>query len=68
MVHNPETLKRGQAEVDSVLGMSRLPDFSDRESMPYVEAMLLETMRWFSITPLGTLFLLNTRDKLGRLI
>jgi len=53
MAHYPQVLRKAQAEVDKVVGGSRLPDFDDRPSMPYVEAMLLETMRWAVVTPLG---------------
>lgn len=56
MGRNPAVQKRGQYEVDRVLGMSRLPTFDDRSSMPYVEAILLETLRWFTITPFGKIF------------
>jgi hypothetical protein len=55
MVHNPEVQKKGQQEADQALGRSRLPDFTDRDSMPYIEAMIIETMRWHAITPLGEL-------------
>ncbi|KAF8971478.1 cytochrome P450 [Flammula alnicola] len=53
MAHYPEVQKRAQAEIDQVIGKSRLPDFSDRQSLPYLEAMILETMRWHPITPLA---------------
>ncbi|KAF9560815.1 cytochrome P450, partial [Agrocybe pediades] len=45
--------RKAQAEVERVVGDSRLPDFEDRPAMPYVEAMLLEVMRWAVVTPLG---------------
>jgi cytochrome P450 len=53
MVQNPHVWKRAQAEIDAVLGMDRLPDFEDRPSLPYVEAILRETMRWQPVVPLG---------------
>ncbi|KAH9487035.1 Cytochrome P450 monooxygenase [Psilocybe cubensis] len=53
MVHHPEIQRRAQEEIDSVIGDSRLPDFNDRESLPYVEAILLETLRWAPVTPLS---------------
>ncbi|KAG6862109.1 hypothetical protein C0995_005921 [Termitomyces sp. Mi166 len=37
--------KRAQQEIDSVLGPGRLPEFSDRESLPYVECIFHETLR-----------------------
>ncbi|KJA26070.1 hypothetical protein HYPSUDRAFT_36932 [Hypholoma sublateritium FD-334 SS-4] len=53
MVLNPDVQKRAQEEIDQVVGMSRLPEFSDRNSMPYIQATLFETLRWFSVTPLA---------------
>jgi cytochrome P450 len=53
MLHHPEVQKRAQMEVDKLCGRSRLPDFNDRPLMPYVEAVLLETMRWHAIVPLS---------------
>ncbi|KAF8654799.1 hypothetical protein AX16_003368 [Volvariella volvacea WC 439] len=54
MVQNPEMLKKGQEEVDAVIGNNRLPDFSDKdpESLPYVQALLQETLRWKPVIPL----------------
>ncbi|KAF8311115.1 cytochrome P450 [Cantharellus anzutake] len=51
MILNPEAQKRAQQEIESVIGCSRLPTFSDRESLPYVEAILKETLRWQPIVP-----------------
>ncbi|KAF9560813.1 putative CyP450 monooxygenase [Agrocybe pediades] len=53
MAHHPDIQRKAQAEVERVVGDSRLPDFEDRPAMPYVEAMLLEVMRWAVVTPLG---------------
>ena len=56
MVLHPDIQARAQAEIDTVVGGSRLPDFKDRPDMPYVEAILTETLRWIPVTPLSTLF------------
>ena len=48
--------KKAQAEIDAVVGSSRLPDFSDRRSLPYINALVNESMRWQSILPLGKLY------------
>src|SRR5882757_2249349 len=55
MVLYPDAQKRAQAEIDSVIGKDRLPTFNDRESLPYVDAVLRETLRWNPIGPLGDL-------------
>jgi cytochrome P450 len=59
MVRHPEVLAKARAEVDSVVGHSRLPDFSDRPSMPYIEAMLSECLRYATPAPLSTSFHLD---------
>ncbi|KAF7295944.1 O-methylsterigmatocystin oxidoreductase [Mycena kentingensis (nom. inval.)] len=39
MALNPEVQKQAQAQIDAVIGPNRLPDFLDREQLPYVEAI-----------------------------
>ena len=46
MMLNPQVLKRAQEEIDRVVGTGRLPDFSDRDDLPYVECIVKETMRF----------------------
>lgn len=53
MVLYPEVQKRAQTELDHVIGKDRLPDFTDRASLPYLECILSETLRWHPVTPLG---------------
>ncbi|KAG6328499.1 hypothetical protein ID866_10590, partial [Astraeus odoratus] len=53
MVLFPEVQTKAQEEIDHVIGRQRLPDFNDRENMPYVEAVVLETLRWYPVIPLG---------------
>ncbi|KAF7798049.1 hypothetical protein EIP86_009261 [Pleurotus ostreatoroseus] len=48
----PDVQRKAQAELDDVLG-SRLPTMDDLPSFPYLQAVLLETMRWCPITPTG---------------
>ncbi|EIW85707.1 cytochrome P450 [Coniophora puteana RWD-64-598 SS2] len=48
----PEAQKRAQAEIDRVL-KGRPPTFEDRSSLPYVEAVMREVMRWGPVVPLG---------------
>ncbi|GAB1201496.1 hypothetical protein APSETT445_000070 [Aspergillus pseudonomiae] len=53
MVLNPDVQKRAQEEIDRVVGTSRLPDMSDREGLPYIDAVVKEVLRWHPVTPLG---------------
>ena len=52
----PEAQKKAQAEIDTVVGSDRLPDFQDRPSLPYINAIVKELTRWNSVTPLGRFF------------
>ena len=49
----PEVQKKAQKELDAVVGAERLPDFSDRPSLPYVSALVKELLRWHPATPMG---------------
>jgi len=53
MVLYPEVQKRAQDEIDIVVGTDRLPDFTDRPSLPYLEALYRETLRWRPVVPPG---------------
>ncbi|PPQ72452.1 hypothetical protein CVT24_003118 [Panaeolus cyanescens] len=53
MMH-PEIQVKAQAEIDRVLGSpARLPTFEDRPSLPYIEAMYREVLRWCPPLPIG---------------
>ncbi|KAJ3746174.1 cytochrome P450 [Lentinula detonsa] len=47
----PEVQAKAQAELDAVVGNDRLPSFEDRDHLPYMQAVTLETLRWFSVVP-----------------
>ncbi|KAE8422719.1 cytochrome P450 [Aspergillus pseudocaelatus] len=51
MVKYPHVLKKLQAEIDAVCGDERSPTFEDMPSLPYVQACVLETMRWRPAVP-----------------
>ncbi|KAF8977340.1 cytochrome P450 [Cyathus striatus] len=53
MVLFPEFQRKGQQEIDRVIGRSRLPELSDRSSLPYVEAIVQEVLRWNTVVPSG---------------
>ncbi|CAL1709868.1 unnamed protein product [Somion occarium] len=53
MTRWPEVQKRAQAEIDSVVGRSRWPEFKDRVNLPYVTAIVKETCRWRPVAPLS---------------
>ena len=45
MVLHPEAQLAAQLEIDRVVGHERLPNLSDRPSLPYVECLLQEVYR-----------------------
>lgn len=53
MAKYPAVQAKAQAEVDRVVGQDRLPDSTDRGSLPYVNAIISELMRWHPVVPLG---------------
>lgn len=53
MILYPDTQRKAQAELDAVIGQHRVPDFSDYDSLPYINALAKETMRWHLVTLLG---------------
>ncbi|PHH88204.1 hypothetical protein CDD83_7851 [Cordyceps sp. RAO-2017] len=53
MAMYPEVQRKAQAEIDRVVGQDRLPSFHDREKMPYLDALISETLRWLPVGPMG---------------
>jgi len=49
----PETQQKAQEEIDRVIGSERFPSFEDRSSLPYVEALICECLRWHPASPTG---------------
>ncbi|KIM59179.1 hypothetical protein SCLCIDRAFT_27466 [Scleroderma citrinum Foug A] len=58
----PEVQIKAQKEIDRVVGQDRLPDFCDRENLPYIEGVFLETLRWKPVIPLGVPYLTRSDD------
>ncbi|OSX65938.1 hypothetical protein POSPLADRAFT_1177392 [Postia placenta MAD-698-R-SB12] len=53
MVLHPEVLRKAQAEIDRVVGGTRLPNVEDRASLPYVDCIIKEVYRWNCPAPSG---------------
>ncbi|KAI0315327.1 CyP450 monooxygenase [Amylostereum chailletii] len=51
---HPSVQRRTQAEIDSVVGRGRLPEYNERGSLPYVTAVCREVLRWNPVAPLGS--------------
>ena len=53
MVQNPDVQAKAHEELDRVIGRGRMPDFSDKENLPYIRAIYMETLRHLPALPLG---------------
>jgi len=53
MVLFPESQRRAQEEIDRVIGRKRLPTPEDLDNLPYMQAMIKESIRWRPIDPIG---------------
>ncbi|KAF8064878.1 cytochrome P450 [Lyophyllum atratum] len=60
---NPEALKKAQREVDDVVRPGHLPSFDDEASLPYITALVKESLRWRDIAPLGVPHYLHVEDE-----
>ncbi|KAH8174467.1 cytochrome p450 domain-containing protein [Sarocladium implicatum] len=49
--NNKDFVTRAQAVLDKVVGRERLPSFSDRPQLGYIDAVVHELMRWRPISP-----------------
>jgi len=49
----PETQKKIHEELDRVVGPDRLPRYDEYEKLPYLNAVILELMRWKHFAPFG---------------
>jgi cytochrome P450 len=53
MVKFPEIQKRAREEIDTIIGPGRLPRAEDQDRLPYVQAVAKETLRWWTVVPMG---------------
>ncbi|KAG1876664.1 cytochrome P450 [Suillus subalutaceus] len=53
MVLYPDVQARARAEIDQAVRHDKMPCLDDRASLPYLDAILREVMRWYPIGPLG---------------
>jgi len=61
-VNWPNFVKRAQEEMQQVLG-DAAPTFADRERLPYLFAVVKETIRWVPVTPLAFPHMAESNDK-----
>jgi cytochrome P450 len=51
MLHYPDVYRKAQEEIDRIIGCDRLPDLTDRGSLPYLEALVMELYRHVNSKP-----------------
>jgi cytochrome P450 len=54
LVAKPEVQRKAQSEIDKTVGSSRSPSFDDEDSLPYIRAIVKETLRMRPVTNIGT--------------
>ncbi|RPD52531.1 cytochrome P450 [Lentinus tigrinus ALCF2SS1-7] len=62
MALHPEKQRLAQEEIDRVIGSERLPTINDRSQLPYVNAVIKETMRWNPAVPMGLARMVSEDD------
>ena len=65
MAQFQEVQKKAQSELDAVVGPERLPSISDRDMLPYVNAIVKETLRWHSVLPMNFPHVSTAEDEIN---
>lgn len=53
LLNHPEVLRKAKLEIDSKVGHDRLIEEQDLRNLPYLQSIILETLRMFVPGPLG---------------
>jgi len=53
LCNEPETQYKLHEELDRVIGQDKLPSWDDRDNLPFLNATILELMRWKHFAPFG---------------
>ncbi|KAI0681721.1 cytochrome P450 [Cytidiella melzeri] len=53
MMVYPDVMRKAQAELDAVVGRGRAPTFNAMVDLPYIKAMVKESLRWRTPAPLA---------------
>ena len=46
MLLHPDVQEKAREEIDKVVGRDRLPDVNDRDSLPYIQCVINEVLRY----------------------
>ncbi|KAH7010382.1 cytochrome P450 [Ilyonectria destructans] len=58
----PEAQRKAQEEIEAVVGSQRTPTWDDEDRLPFVKAVVSETLRWRTVTILGGIPHAPTQD------
>lgn len=53
ILHFPNVLTNAQKELDAIVGPNRLPTYEDFESLPYIQGIVNESLRYRPVAVLG---------------
>ncbi|KAH6896256.1 cytochrome P450 [Coprinopsis sp. MPI-PUGE-AT-0042] len=53
LANHPECQHAAQEELDATIGSDRLPAVADLPHLPYIQALVKELSRWFSVAPMA---------------
>lgn len=53
VAQNKDVQEKCRSEIFNVIGKDRLPSTDDKRLLPYVQAVILESMRWKILAPLN---------------
>lgn len=62
MLNYPDVMRKAQAELDAVIGRDRVPTLEDADNLPYIRAVVRETLRWRPPSTLGTSIFVYRQD------
>ncbi|KAG2032257.1 cytochrome P450 [Suillus americanus] len=65
MVLYPDVQARARAEIDQAVRHDKMPCLDDRASLPYIDAILREVLRWYPVSPLGAPHATSNDDVYG---
>ncbi|KAG2138826.1 cytochrome P450 [Suillus cothurnatus] len=65
MVLYPDVQARARAEIDQVVRHDQMPCLDDKASLPYLDAILCEVLRWYPLAPLGAPHATSNDDVYG---
>ena len=59
----PKVQAKAAEEIEHVIGHDRLPTLEDIDSLPYLEALWKETLRWSPPFPISEPLMYHFRDR-----